>query len=1161
MGASVRVSRRATAFLLMTGCFLFQAVTSRTVEAQAPPAGLSNIKHIVFIIKENRSFDQYFGTFPGVDGATTGLLSTGQVIPLGHTPDSMPDDICHTWTCQLQMMNYGGMNAFDQQSSCHQNGQLMCYTQMQQADIPNYWAYAQKFTIADRMFSSLHGTSFPNHVFAVAAASGGFTDQAHLPNQFLSKEPGCQAEALSTAPRIDANGTITLQYPCIDITTLGDTLSGAGINWTSYAPPRIIFNGFTAINHMVNTTMWAQHVTVETQFAADALAGNLPAVSWLVSNTHSEHPTYSTCDGENWTVNQINAIMNGPDWSSTAIFLMWDDLGGFYDHVAPPTEDEFGLGPRVPLLVISPYAKLGYISHTQYEASSVLKFIEERFGLPPLTDRDANANDLMDAFDFTQQPTPPFVLTPRSCPLIQSSLTFQPQVVGSTSASYQLTFDNTTQNQVTVSSVVASGDFKATHTCNTALILGNNCVINVTFTPTAAGVRNGTITVTDSAPGSPHVVNISGIGTRVRVTPSGTVNFGSQPVLTSSQPTTVTFTNTSTTNFMHVLNVVATGDFSQTNNCIGKVQASSSCQIAVTFLPQVAGTRYGTLTITDDSASNPEIVNLTGEGEVLSPSTSSLSFGSVPIFTTSAPQSVTVSNLSSNAVSFTSASIAGVADFGDFSQTNNCGTQIAANGNCTIQVLFTPNRLGSIFQPVLLVRFGSADSPMVVNLQGTGVPQANKPVPQIIDPLQPITATPGNSAFNLQVTGTGFTAGSVVNWGGSPRVTKYMNKSHLNATILKADVANPGTASITVTNPGPGGGTSNVALLPITTPEATVSLTGQDWGSGTNPVALARGDFNRDGKLDLAVLNQNDNTVSILLGNGDGTFAAGAVLNTGKRPRAVAVGDFNEDGNLDLVVANGADSTVSIFFGDGTGGFTPAPQLVNTVNPVSIVVGDFNGDGNLDFAVSNYSINTISVFLGHGDGTFYPTSTPSVALKGPSYIAVGDFNGDGIADLAIANRSSNIITVMLGKGDGTFPTKSAAITTGARPIWIGVADFNGDSFQDLAVANQGGNTVTVYPGNGDGTFQAGAVYPTAKAPNALAIGDVNGDGILDIVTVNSANNVSVLLGSGGGLFQPQTSYPTNTGPTAIVIGDFNNNGRLDIAVTDSTANRVTVLSQ
>ena len=163
--------------------------------AQNPlPIGLKKIRHIVFIVKENRSFDQYFGTFPGVDGATSGVTSSGQIIPLGHTPDALPADICHTWKCQLQQMNYGGMNNFDVLPSCPQNGRLMCYTQMQQPDIPNYFTYAKNFTLGDQMFASLHGTSFPNHLYTVAATAAGFTDQAHLPNQFLSKEPGCEAE-------------------------------------------------------------------------------------------------------------------------------------------------------------------------------------------------------------------------------------------------------------------------------------------------------------------------------------------------------------------------------------------------------------------------------------------------------------------------------------------------------------------------------------------------------------------------------------------------------------------------------------------------------------------------------------------------------------------------------------------------------------------------------------------------------------------------------------------------------------------------------------------------------------------------------------------------------------------------------------------------------
>ena len=140
-------------------------------------------------------------------------------------------------------------------------------------------------------------------------------------------------------------------------------------------------------------------------------------MSWLVvSADKSEHPPASVCVGENWTVQQLNAVMQGPDWKSTAVFLTWDDFGGFYDHVPPPQVDNFGFGPRVPLLIISPYAKVGFIAHTFYEFSSVLKFIEERFGLPPLTDRDSAANDMLDSFDFDQRSLPPLILEQRQCP-------------------------------------------------------------------------------------------------------------------------------------------------------------------------------------------------------------------------------------------------------------------------------------------------------------------------------------------------------------------------------------------------------------------------------------------------------------------------------------------------------------------------------------------------------------------------------------------------------------------------------------------------------------------------------------------------------------------------------------------------------------------------
>jgi phospholipase C len=1151
--------RRLAAWLPFILAFVLPLASISSSAQASLPAGLSKIQHIVFIVKENRSFDEYFGTFPGSDGATTGLTSTGQIVPLGHTPDSTPFDICHDWNCLIAMMDYGRMDHFDIDPTCPQNGRLMCYSQMTQQDIPNYFTYAQNFTLADRMFSSIHGTSFPNHLYTIAGTSAGVIGQAHLPGNFNLHEVGCTADETSTAQVIDPNGNVTNQYPCIDVQTLGDSLSTAGLSWASYAPAKIIFNAYIAINHIYNSPAWAQHILSYTQFASDALNGKLPAVSWVVANNESEHPPFSTCVGENWTVQQINAIMQGPDWNSTAIFLTWDDPGGFYDHVTPPNLDRFGLGQRVPLIVISPYAKAGFVSHTIYESSSVLKFIEERFGLQPLADRDANANDLMDSFDFSQAPLGPLVLPTRSCPLVQSSETFQPQLVGTASSVYGLTVSNPMNKLDTISSIVASGDFSQTNNCTT-LTPGYNCFVGVTFKPTTAGVRNGTITITDTTPDSPHVVTLTGLGTRVSISPAGTMNFGSQPVLTKAPNQTAVFTN-SGAGTIHVSSVVAIGDFSQTNTCVGKVLPAASCQIVVSFTPQALGNRYGTLTLTDDSASSPQTVNLTGSGIDLSVSPTAVNFGNVGVLTSSAPSTVTLSNVSSAAVSVNSISIAGVADYGDYSQTNNCANPLPAKSSCSIEVTFRPTRLLLSKGSVLLVRFASGDSPLAVALSGTGVHASNNPVPLISQPLSPASVAPGGNSFALQVNGLGFVTGSVVKWNGSARVTKFLSKHALTATILKSDVANATSGSITVSNPVPGGGVSNPVPLSVTPSSTSVSFTAHDLGVGSSPIAMVTGDFNEDGKLDMAVVNQSANTVSILLGNGDGTFTSGASVGTGNQPSPIAVGDFDRDGHLDLAIGNVADSTVTILLGDGKGGFTAVPTLINTVDPVSVAVGDFDGDGRLDLAVANFSVNTIAVFLGNGDGTFRNTSTPPLLLNGPSFIAVADFTGEGVADLAIANKSGNSVTIARGRGDGSFVT-TGTVTTGTAPVWIGVADFSGDSKQDLAVVNQGSNTVTVVPGNGNGTFQGGTDTGTGTGPNSIAIGDVNGDGILDLVTANGvSSNVTVLLGSGGGAFTAQPNVSTNTGPASVVIGNFNNNGKLNLAVADQQANRVTVLSQ
>jgi phospholipase C len=379
-----------------------------------PPPSLNSIQHIVIIVKENHTFDNYFGTFPGADGATTGTISTGQVIPLGHTPDKLPRDLAHGWVSTIQAIDGGRMDKFDLDGGSV-NGDFLAYTQMTEEDIPNYFAYAEQFVLADHMFSAIHAPSFPNYLYLIAAQS----DSA------VSDPPGtkwgCDADPTTTVQVVNENGDLTERFPCFDFHTLADRLDAANISWKYYAPVEehtsYRFSAFDAIKHIRNSFSWKTKIVPNTRFASNAASGLLPAVSWVFPGyVNSEHPLYSACRGENWTVQQVNAVMQGPDWDSTVIFITWDDPGGFYDHVPPPEVDQFGFGVRVPLLIISPFAKPGYISPTEYEHSSLLKFVETRYKLEPLTDRDRNANDMLDSFDFTQTPQPPLVLQTRTCP-------------------------------------------------------------------------------------------------------------------------------------------------------------------------------------------------------------------------------------------------------------------------------------------------------------------------------------------------------------------------------------------------------------------------------------------------------------------------------------------------------------------------------------------------------------------------------------------------------------------------------------------------------------------------------------------------------------------------------------------------------------------------
>lgn len=400
--------RGVSMFVLAALACAVSFLSSCTESGNTPgPGDFTLIKHTVFIICENHTFDNYFGTFPEADGVSKGQLSTGEWTALSTMPDADQGAyLCNGWDCSLQAIDGGKMDKFDMISG----GTLDAYTQATQKEIPNYWAYARQFTLADHYFTSVHGPSLPNHLFAIGAQSGGAIDNGGNPGPGVE----CDGSSWGTITLIDANGNRSQGSRCFHFKTLPDALEEAGIPWRYYADG----GGFASlIGSIRNSDLWTKNVMTPDQFLADAKSGQLPAVSWLLPpGEYSEHPPASMCEGENWTVSVLNALMQGPGWNSTAVFVTWDDFGGYYDHVAPPQVDQFGLGPRVPLLIVSPYAKAGYVSHTVYDHTSVLKFIETRYRLPALTSRDAAASNMLDSFDFTKAPQGPMVLQGRTCP-------------------------------------------------------------------------------------------------------------------------------------------------------------------------------------------------------------------------------------------------------------------------------------------------------------------------------------------------------------------------------------------------------------------------------------------------------------------------------------------------------------------------------------------------------------------------------------------------------------------------------------------------------------------------------------------------------------------------------------------------------------------------
>ena len=415
------------AAVLIAGC---SGVSTAPAEPQSALGARSAhgsipIQHIVIVVQENRTTDNLFNGLPGANTVQSGRNSHGQNVYLQQELLTAPYTIYHTHADFETEYRNGGMDGFNlDPSKCNVRPSqcpppdVMAYAYVPEYEVQPYFALAEQYTFADNMFATQSGPSFPGHQYLVSGTST-ISDGSNLR---ASENPetrrgqatgGCDSPKGSSVTLIDENGKENQStYPCFKRAALTDLLDPAGLSWRYYQEFQGagLWNGLDAIEQLRDgkpSEYAANVVTPSAQFLTDVYNGYLADVTWITpSPKSSDHAGETDGTGPSWVASVVNAVGSSSYWSSTAIIVVWDDWGGWFDHVAPQQRNSFELGMRVPMMVISPYAKTGYVSHVKYEFGSILKFVEKTFGLGSLGTTDVDANDLNDCFNFNAKARP-----------------------------------------------------------------------------------------------------------------------------------------------------------------------------------------------------------------------------------------------------------------------------------------------------------------------------------------------------------------------------------------------------------------------------------------------------------------------------------------------------------------------------------------------------------------------------------------------------------------------------------------------------------------------------------------------------------------------------------------------------------------------------------